>query len=222
MGGAPGGGRTDCLTMTGQLALNIANVTTYEANETATKNAIASGLSAALGVNSGTVTILQIRGWTTDWTTIETLSNSQSQGPGAPVGGRRMEAVETLATTQGGQSTPRRMQSYSLSLYNDTVIVDSTGISLIKFLISSLPVTLLPDSIPGRAATLATQIDTEFGNGTVSSAQFTPWPAVFASIDMVAQEMKRQYMEYEESQRQSSKSPAPTPGGLPPGGPPKI
>lgn len=179
---------TDCLSLNGQLALKIVNVTTYEANETLTSAAISSGLSATLGVQSSTVTILQIRGWSVNWTAVQALSSSQS---GAPGQSRRMAG------------------SASFTKWEDTepIVDNTTGISLVNFLVSSLPVALIPSSIPGRAATLATRIDTELGSGTVvTSAQFTPWPPSFASSDEVSGTMRKLYEAYEEELRKEKQA----------------
>jgi len=149
-----------CLGMAGQLALTIGNVNTYEANENVTKAAISSGLSTALGVSSNSVTILQIRGWPVDWDRVQTLL-------GPPKG------VSQQVQAEGGLLD---------SFWEDTEPpVDNNSIALVKFLVSSLPVTLIPSSIPESATQLAVQIDTALGNGTVTSVQFTPWPPLFAA-----------------------------------------
>lgn len=156
----------NCLNLASHLALTIGSSTSYEANETATRSAISSGLSTALGVDS--VKILQIRGWSVDWDEVETLLGPPS------------------ASSQQVQNSGGVLDSF----WEDTEpILDNSSITLVKFVVTSLPVTLLPSSIPGTAATLAAQIDRELGNGTVVSVQFTPWPPFFATTDDVAIKM---------------------------------
>jgi len=149
---------TDCRRLVGQLNLAVRNVSRYQASQGTTEAAISSGLSAALGVDASTVVILQVRGWPVsisaekDWN-LKLPSSRSSQ--------RRILTHLEWMNTWWEETGPK---------------VDSNSISLVRFGVRQLPVTLVERSIPGRiAATMAEWMDntTELDDGTVTSVNFT-------------------------------------------------
>jgi len=165
----------NCLFLLGHLALTIGNVTAYQANQSATEAAISRSISTALGLPQDSVSILQIRGWRPNTATFE-----------------RLEDDPQSSSSQSRMLSPKTYRSPSVSspfyeLWEETEpIVDNSNISMVKFYAASLPVTLRWNSLPERAASLAAHMDKELGDGTVTSAQFTPWPPVYAHMDEVS------------------------------------
>jgi len=142
---------TDCRWLVGHLALTVRNVHNYEADRQTTQEAIASGLSTALGVDRSTVVILQVQGW----------------------------PVNDLVKTEWGLKLPQPRMLGHLPWMNTWwdetgPKVDSDNVSLVRFGVKRLPATLLLRSIPGRIATMAEWMNnaTNLGNGCLTSVKF--------------------------------------------------
>jgi len=168
------GGTTNCLAMAGEMALAIGNVNAYGTNSTVIQDAVTSGLATALDIPSSTVTVLQVRGFSYDWDALKRF-----QGPGRRLSGRRTSVLGSFLASSWAEAD---------------ALIDSDNISQIKFLISSMPVNLIPSTIPKRIATLVSQMNSELGNGTVTSANFTSWPPIYATdvhVESVAESISQ-------------------------------
>jgi len=151
---------TDCLTMAGQLELTVRRGSVFQANPTETQAALANGLSRALGIPRYAVTILQIHGRPYNWLQVKDLIDSQGLVPS-----RRLQAVASRDLAPWEYGAPD----------GDGKIVVTNNVSQAKFIVSALPVSLLPSSIPEREGTLLAQLNTELGNDVLSRAEFRVW-----------------------------------------------